>query len=146
MLTDILKFLIPSVVHDDWDIVGTWVPAVMPINALTGNKFVNAVAIQVREMKRMCLAERIVDLYFIIKKITFFIDTLGKPCKDAVIMPITPKQIILSITIDIADQYRARKPFGPALLMELPWTCIGITFWPFIPTRTDHDITSSIIV
>ena len=73
MLTDSLKFLVPSVVHNDWDIVGTWVSAVMPINALPGDKFVNAVAVQVREVKRMCLAERIVDLYFIIKKITFFI-------------------------------------------------------------------------
>ena len=146
MLTDGLEFLVPGVIHDDRDIVGPWVSAVMPINALTGNKFVNAVAIQVREVKRMCLAERIVDLYFIIKKITFFVDALGKPCIDAVIMPITPKQIILSITIDIADQYRARKPFGPALLMELPWACIRVTFWSFIPTRTDHDITSSIIV
>ena len=78
MLTDGLKFLVPSVVHDDWDIVGN---AVMPINALTGNKFVNAVAIQVREMKRMCLAERIVDLYFIIKKITFLVEPLESHAK-----------------------------------------------------------------
>ena len=76
----VLNFLSQVVVHDDWDIVGTWVSAVMPINALTGNKFVNAVAIQVREVKRMCLAERIVDL-IIIKKITFFIDALESHAK-----------------------------------------------------------------
>ena len=54
MLSEDLELFIPSVVHDDGHIVGTWISAVMSINTLAGDKFVNTVTVQIREVKRVC--------------------------------------------------------------------------------------------
>ena len=93
----------------------------------------------------MSLTERIVDLDFIIKEFAVIIETFGQPCKDAIVMSIAPNQIVLTITIYIADQYRAGQTLGPTWVI-LPWTSIGIAFWSFIPTSTDYDIASPIVV
>ena len=60
-------------------------------------------------------------------------------------MTITPNQIVLTITIYIANQYRTRQTLGPAWV-KFPWPGIGISFGSFVPTRTDYNITSSIII
>ena len=145
VLTEVLEFFVPGVVHDDRYVVGSRITTVMPVNALAGNQFVHAVAIQIRKMKGMGLTERIVDLDFVVKKVSFVIEALGHPCKDAVIMTIAPNQIVLAIPVDVADQHRARQALGPAL-MKLPWTGIGIALWSFVPTRSDHNVASSVIV
>ena len=145
ILTEILELFIPSVVHDDRDIVGTRVPAVVPVNTLTGYQFVSTVAVQVRKMKSVGLTERIIDFDFIIKEVAVIIEALAKPCKDAVIMPIAPKQIALAIAIDIPNQYRARQALDPTWV-KLPWTGIGIALGSFVPPRTDDDVTSPVVI
>ncbi len=60
-------------------------------------------------------------------------------------MTIAPNQIVLSITIYIANQYRTRQTLGPAWV-KFPWSSVGISFGSFVPTRTDYNITSSIII
>ena len=145
ILTEILELFIPSVVHDDRNIVRTRVPTVVPVNTLTGNQFVHAVAVQICEVKRVSLTERIVDLDFIIKKVAIIIEALPQPCEDSVIMTIAPNQIVLAIAVDITDQYRTRQTLGPAWV-KLPWTGIRITLGPFVPTCTDYNIASPIVI
>ena len=66
ILAEVLEFFVPSVVHNDRNIIGSRIPSVMSVNALTGNQFVHPVAIQISEVKGMGLTERIVDLDFVI--------------------------------------------------------------------------------
>ena len=93
----------------------------------------------------MSLTKRIVDLDFIIKEVAVIIEALPQPCKYAVIMTISPNQIVLAIAVDITDQYRARKTLRPAWV-KLPWTGIRITLGSFVPTCTDYNIASPIVV
>ena len=117
----------------------------MTVNPFAGDQFVHTVAIQVREMKGMGLAEGIVDLDFFVEKVALVIEALGEPCKDTVIMPLAPKQIVPPIAVGVAYQHWARETLGPALA-KLPWTGIGIAFGSFVPARSDYNVTSSVIV